>query len=790
MSNMTLPRRMIGAVALVCLCASAQAATEYKIENPDTGYLAEHLGVGVAVDGDTMIAGGPSAFDVGVAWVFKRDEAGRWRGEQKLAAPDGIANNDFGFSVAISGDTAIIGAHNDDDLGSESGSAYVFIRTDGVWSLQQKLNPSDGAAEDWFGLCVSISGDTAVIGSMFDDDGGSRSGSVYVFHRAGEVWTQQQKLAASDPTAGKWFGRSVSISGETIVAGALGDSVSGTNSGAAYVFARAGTTWSQEQKLTAADASALDYFGSVVSVDVDTILIGAYGDDDRGSESGSAYVYTRTVRSWDLQQKLTASDAGADDSFGDSVAISGDTVVIGASADENSTGSAYVFTRSSGVWSQQDKLTASDRSEGDRFAGRVAVSGDTVAVGANWDGYYGGTAPGAAYAFVRSEGAWSQHQKLSGANIAEGDQFGSSVVISADTVVVGGSNDDEGGDVCGAIWVLKQTESGWVDLQKLIPSDPGEWKGLGDSVSISGDTILAGAPLDSDNGDFSGSAYVFTSTGGVWSQQQKILAPDGAADDWFGIASCIYGDTAIIGSFADESYTGAAYVFTRTADVWSFQQKLTASDATAGDEFGYSISLLEDTVLIGAPADDTGAGSAYVFTQSEGAWTEQAKLMASDRASFDSFGLSVSASGNTALVGAYEDDDGGYRSGSAYVFTRSEGAWTQQQKLTASDATTEDSFGISVSVSGSMAVIGADRLYGEGERMSAAYVFTRGGEAWTEQERLTAADSVPGDLFGREVSTDGDQVLVGAWSNDGLGDNAGAAYVYDILRATGARNRD
>ncbi len=258
----------------------------------------------------------------------------------------------------------------DDDAGSESGSAYVFVRSGTTWSQQAKLTAFDAAAIDQFGYSVAISGDTAIVGAYGDDDAGSASGSAYVFVRSGTTWSQQAKLTALDAAASDQFGYSVAISGDTAIVGAYLDDDAGSASGSAYVFVRSGTTWSQQAKLTASDGAASDLFGYSVAISGDTAIVGAYGDDDAGSDSGSAYVFVRSGTTWSQQAKLTALDAAAVDCFGYSVAISGDTAIVGAYLDDDAgsaSGSAYVFVRSGTTWSQQAKLTASDGAASDQF---------------------------------------------------------------------------------------------------------------------------------------------------------------------------------------------------------------------------------------------------------------------------------------------------------------------------------------------------------------------------------------------------------------------------------------
>jgi hypothetical protein len=362
----------------------------------------------------------------------------------QLLASDAAAHDHFGFSAALSGDTAVFGAWSDDHAaGNGAGSAYVFIRSNGVWKQQAKLTASDAATDDYFGLSVAISGDTAVIGAPWNDhEGGTDAGAAYVFTRSHGFWFQQAKLTASDAADFDIFGYSVAVSGDTAVIGAYGDDHAGGNSaGSAYVFVRSGETWIQQAKLTAADAAPYDEFGVCVAVSGDTAVVGAWLDDGAAIDTGSAYVFVRTDEVWTQQAKLTASDAEACDQFGSSVAVSSDTALVGAIYDDHGgltdAGSAYVFVRSESAWLQQAKLTASDAAARDEFGVSVAVSGDSAVVGAWLGGESGATDAGSAYVFVRAGDDWTEQAELTGSNAAAGDDFGNSVALSGNTAVIG-----------------------------------------------------------------------------------------------------------------------------------------------------------------------------------------------------------------------------------------------------------------------------------------------------------------------------------------------------------------
>ncbi|UCH24555.1 MAG: hypothetical protein JSV66_11420 [Trueperaceae bacterium] len=385
-----------------------------------------------------------------------------WTERAKVAAADAGTNDRFGFSVSIDGDTAVVGAYLDDDAGLFSGSAYVFVRDGTTWIQQAKLTAADAAVGDQFGYAVALSGDTVLVGSRLDDGALSNSGSAYIFVRNGEMWTQQAKLTASDENIDSEFGNAVSLSGDIAVVGAYLDdqhcpAVPDCDSGSAYVFERTGVSWQQQVKLIPSDSGAGDRFGTSVVVSGETVVVGARLDDDAGSNSGSAYVFVREAGIWSQQAKLTAADAAAGSEFGYAVGLDGDTVVIGSRLDDrrgSHAGSAYVFVRSGTHWSQQAKLTAADAAVGDEFGAAVAIDEDRVVIGAPLDDD-GGLNAGAAYLFVRSGDSWSELVKLTAGDASGGERFGTTVATSGSSVLIGAHLDDDGGSNTGSIYLFE-----------------------------------------------------------------------------------------------------------------------------------------------------------------------------------------------------------------------------------------------------------------------------------------------------------------------------------------------
>ena len=284
--------------------------------------------------------------DLIVPVISKNPTISNWS-EQKLFASDGAAGEEFGYPVSIDGNYAIIGVPHDNDMGNNSGSAYIFKNNGTSWIEIQKLTASDGAESELFGYYLSISGDYVIIGAPYDDDMGANSGSAYIFKNNGTSWIEEQKIYASDGAADDWFGRCISMDADYAIIGAPHDDDMGNNSGSAYIFKNNGTSWIEEKKLTAIDGADDDWFGRRVSIDGNYAIIGAENNDVNGEDSGSVYIFKYDDKNWVEEAKLIASDGEVEDYFGTSVSIDGNHAIIGAALDDNSNGvdagSVYIF---------------------------------------------------------------------------------------------------------------------------------------------------------------------------------------------------------------------------------------------------------------------------------------------------------------------------------------------------------------------------------------------------------------------------------------------------------------
>ena len=657
----------------------------------------------------------------------------------------------FGKSVSIDGDYAVVGAKV-----HSKGIAYVLFFDGSSWVYKAKLNVTDQKDLDGFGQSVSISGNHIVVGAFRDDEGGSLAGAVYVYSKPSGGWTdttQTAKLTTSDANSNDFFGYSVSISGDNIVAGAYND-VDSIHSGSAYVFIKPTAGWkdtTETAKLLPGDPTSQKRFGFAVDVSDDDIVIGAYFDGDLGTKSGSAYVFTKPLTGWTSMThtaKLLASDGGSEFYFGTSVGISGKTIVVGAKEDNENgyrSGSAYVYTKPDSGWvdaTQTAKILASDG--------------------------------------------------------AHSDYFGCAVSVSGDNIIVGAYDDDDGTNGSGSAYIFTKPSAGWTDTTqtaKLLADDGYFYDNFGFSVGISGDKVFVGANLDDDNGTDAGTAYSFTKPDTGWTnmtQNHKMLPPQffGNIDDVFGNYVTIDGNYAVISAYGYKNLRGMAYVLSYDGANWVTLAQLTASDGADGDDFGEAVSISGDVIVLGSRYDDdngSNSGSAYVFVKPTGGWlnmTETAKLKANDGASGDHFGDDVKISGDNIVVGASYDEHNGVRSGSAYIFTKPVSGWTdttETAKIYASNSAASDYFGEKLDISGDVIAVGANGDDARGSGAGAVYIYTKPASGWvdmTESATLYDSDARSGKKFGWRLAIDGDNVVVGCQYDPVNRSWSGSAYVF------------
>ena len=776
--------------------------------NTSAAVLHDNLGASVGISGDYAMIGVPeddtdNGRDTGSLQVFFRSETG-WVQHQKLLASDGVRGDEFGTALAMSGDYAIVGAPRKDDAGNNSGAAYIFTRQGTAWVEQAKLVAPDARAGDYFGVSVAIDEDTVLVGGHRINKPTADAGSVYVFERLGNSWLLTDHLTAPDATKFAYFGFSVGIDDDTAIIGAIRDDEAGSDAGAAYVFVRKGVEWTFQAKLLGNNTESEDNFGYAVDVDGNFAIV----TSPKNKGAGAAYIYEREGTVWEQKRnrvriRMIPIDRDGASAFGTSVAINGETAVIGATGGkvgQDIVGAAYVFTRNEPpFWNQHTKLTASDSRGGDQLGYAVALSGSEVIAGAPKHSA-GGLGSGAAYIYEQKEdGTWVETIKLSDGETASEDQFGISVAISGNLAISGAQQDDDVAPNAGAAYIFERSGTLWLQRTKLVADDAKAGDLFGNTVAISGETVVVGAPGADDAGPESGAAYVFTYLGDEWVQRAKLIGDDTSMFDHFGTAVAVHENTALIGAHGkDEGAedSGAAYIFVRNGVSWIQQAKLAHRNAVPGDQFGYAVAIYGDNALIGAHRSDaTGpdSGAAYIFTRNGGTWNQDFELIPNDSGLGDEFGYAVDLTNGIAIIGAPKEDRSEPDMGAAYVFVETRTAWLQQSKLTATEAEAGDEFGSAVAIHQDTAVVGAwkddhpvtDSRDNALEPLQidkgSAYSFLRDGLTWVQKRRIIASGTNRSDLFGASVAIRGAFAIVGAAGNDNAGDNAGSAFIYNPI---------
>ncbi len=393
------------------------------------------------------------------------------------------------------------------------GIASFLVFANVILAQIPKICPDDGAVGDEFGVFVSVSGDYALIGASAAQVEGTVCGAAYVFKHESGNWVQQAKFVPDTPDNDDLFGKILKIDGDYALVAAYNDDDMGSNAGAAYIYKRTGETWAFQDKLYAADAAAFDIFGVAADIKGDRAIIGAFGDDDFGFFSGSAYVFVRQGDDWVQEAKLLPSDGATDDKFGRSVAIDDDlAVVCGVLDDENGeeSGSVYIFRRNGSVWTQEAKITPDDGAPNDRFGRSISIAGDYVAISAAQKDEHGLDGSGSAYVFKYQGGQWIQQSKLVPDDLGEGDLMGYCITSNEDFVAISAHLNDEMAPDAGAAYLFQRNGDQWIEAAKLTAEVPNEMDHFGICVDISGNTLIVGAPLDqSDDGVECGVAYVY-----------------------------------------------------------------------------------------------------------------------------------------------------------------------------------------------------------------------------------------------------------------------------------------
>lgn len=794
---------------------------------------AAEAGASVAYDGGLLVVGaerdGNASGATGAVYVFARDQGGTgaWGLLQRIVASDATDGDAFGAAVALSGDVLAVGAPRRTRANvTYAGGVYVFLRSGGTGPFSQAaiLTEASPGYSDGFGRQVAVSGDV-VAATKLTLSPGTGQGNVLVFGRnqgGTDAFGLVTRLTTcSTATVTDYFGRSLSSSGDLLVAGDLAD---GSKAGCACIFGRnqgGADAWGLVKKIplpeSLSNTTYGDDFGDAVSISGDVLAVGAWGRNEGGQfRSGAAYVFRRDqggAGNWGLVRKLLPPSSTADDTFGATIATSGGVVAV--SAYGGTSGATYVYEQNRGgadVYGLARTLSTTLATWGAGFGASVAASGTAVAVGAPLADLVAPDSGGAALfaADQGGTGAWGEvvQRGPSGALALDRRRtagFGSAVAASGGVAIVGGpyyaaANASE----TGAAWLFGRDQGGtdaFGGVTRLGPRDGGAFLSFvraGSSVAASGDLAVVGASNADLVGSDSGAAFVFLRDQGgpgSWGWLKTLRAPDATSNQLFGSAVAADGDVVAVGA-PNAGTGGKVYVFGRYqggADAFGHVATIAAADAAAGDRFGRAVALSGDVLVVGAPDDDDGgtsSGSAYVFLRDQGganAWGQVAKLVASDGAAGDAFGSSVAVSADVVAIGAPLRDEGAQaNSGAAYVFLRDRGgadSFASVKKLVPSDAAAYDQFGAGVAAGPGMVAVGAERSgCATASGCGAVYLFGRssgGVEAFGQVARMTRPAGYA-YFYGRALALSGEVIVIG---EPQVGDWPGAAWAATLADA-------
>ncbi len=744
--------------------------THLKIAVQDAKLLPDPSGIGgkytrfgssISIDGDRAIVGSQSATNMSAVYFFEYINDS-WV-KTDVVLPD---SDDFYWSsVSIYGDRAVVGV-------PYSNAVDVYELQDSSWVKTASITQEDDVSG--FGSSVSVFADRLIVGVNIRS--GEYYGTAYIYDLINGEWSLSKKLSSQNVSTEFQSESPVSLSNNFAAVGAESEN---NRSGSVYIYQYQNQDWQDFNKLTASDANSNNFFGFSLDISNNRLVATARGESDgfNNKERGSAYIFEYDGASWVETTKLSVDEEEGDSVFGVSVDLDDSSVLIGSyneTSFSGTPGSAYLFDLESGNWSLTQKISPNDLNSGRAFGTSVSLANGHILIGNNNDSQQASLS-GAIYSFETNNNILTQKQKL----FAEGAtsfQFARAVSINGNRALIGIPGDERDSHRGGA-YIFDKIQGNWTLTALLKPLTPDFPEILGLSVSLFGDQAMVGATSSYTN---SGSVYVFDLINGEWLQSSRITSDEPDFSGSFGRSIDLNNNRAIIGDSSDSEFatkSGAAYIYELVDGNWTKIIKFKPNNPSIDSKFGSSVSISGDRVLIGAKGD--AAGSAYIYDLIEDEWIESKKLMANEIFYDGNFGVSVSLDGDVALIGANQDIENGYHSGSAFIFEMIDNDWAETGKLVASDGAADDTFGVTVSLSNNVALIGSSGKFNS-IATGSGYIFSKTDDKWIEKIKLNASDKTSGDEFGYAVSLSGNNVLIGSYRDDDRGSDSGSAYIYNL----------
>lgn len=713
--------------------------------------------------------------------------------EALLVAGFAPAEAEFGRSIDIDGDRAVIGAAADEAL---SGTVYVFrkIQVTGEWVFEAKIIPPGDAVGpfDQFGQDVAIEGNRIAIGAPWAMGSGDTSGAVFTYERIGNQWGLDQELHSPSGDAFGRFGADLDLTGDFLVVGAWRDDATADDSGAAYVFRHQGGNWGHSQTLNSPFAIEDEFFGISIDAHASRVAIGAPGFP-AGSSTGAIYVFDLNANTWTLDQQLTGANT---EGLGQAVAIYGTHVLAGAPSNDGAgtdRGAVYYFKKGAVSYTFRQKVEGTQ--DGERFGTSVDLNPEDIVepespiravVGAPY--FEAGITAEGRVQFMTLDPVqdWIDDESYASNTPSEFGRFGTSVAIHGRSALVGevswnGQIADE-----GSVHTFDRGATGWFTGENLTGTEHDANEQFGRSIAVEGDLAVVGMPGDDDTVENGGGAVVYERQGSFWRPVMKLNASSNAMPGaLFGSDVDTDGTHIVVGAPGEDGAStdsGAAYLFTRNPQgIWKREARLVPSAPQYLSNFGASVGVSEGRVVVGAPHAGGGqadSGMVYVFgPDSGGEWGQVDRLnelggspnaLAGSDVAIDGNFLAVSAPG---IIG---------NSGVVLTYLRQGLEWNYNGSLQAETPASQAHFGSGLAMDGTTLAVGA---YGENQDQGGVYVYERVGLAYSFVKRLAPEHDQGAEEFGRDIDIDGNVLVVGARRESANVTDGGAVYAYRRIGA-------
>lgn len=758
-----------------------------------------NFGKSISIHGNIAAIGAPNVDSHGVVYVYEYSGF-NWIEKAVLKPSDGSSEDEFGSSVSLNDNLILVGAKRKSyDNKSFAGAGYLFEMENGSWQQTHRFTGSEVTENGLFGHKVILKDEKAYISSI-----GLNNGKVYCFEYINGQWTEIQVIASPGDTIAD-FGYSMSIHQNRMIIGSPDERINGALSGSAYIYENEKELWIFKQQIIASDASQGQDFGLAVDIQGDIAIVGDPNKDDPVRNIGSVYLFEFNGKTWIEKQTLAASKTKRNLYFGSQVKLDNEHVFVSAYGRVEASkeaGALFIFQRQSELWNQTELILPDDPQRDDFFGYTISSHENNLFIGSLYDDDHGNNS-GSVTILKNIDNSWIQIQKLSMSDEigAMGDQFSYSISTDGLNLAIGSPGDDEYGINSGSVYIYNRINNKWLLSEIIYPQDNLDYQYFGSSVDIKSNQLIIGSPqgtFASQNGN--GKAYYYEYENDQWNLKQELSSDNIGSNGLFGYAVKIFSNTIIIGAPFND--VGSVYVFNENNNTWNLTQKLMSNQNDHQDMFGVSLDMDATKIVVGAinqlfiNSSDYITGATHIFELNEGDWDRSQIIYPSGLNSRVDFGVSVKLSGETLVVGAKNDRVSGSITGSVYLYQNNSDIWEFSQRITPQITNRLHNFGNSIALNHQYLVVGADNFSFTNlfsEKFGAVFVYYF-DENWKLLRSFNSNDSEYLDKFGFSLDLFDDQIIIGAQvDNTESGTDSGSAYTFilsDFIFSNSFENPD